>query len=97
MRTKIVATLGPASANHDTMKAMVENGVRIFRLNFSHSNAEGFKPAIRIIRELETETGIPLTAMGDLCGPKIRIGRGGWSAPEHRPGRAGLPGASGTS
>jgi pyruvate kinase len=74
MRTKIVATLGPASSNHETMKAMVEYGVRIFRLNFSHSDAAAFLPTVQIIRGLESELGQPLTVMGDLCGPKIRIG-----------------------
>lgn len=74
MRTKIVATLGPSSSTKETMKAMAENGVRIFRLNFSHSDAKHFAPIVKIIRELESELGFPLTAMGDLCGPKIRIG-----------------------
>lgn len=74
MRTKIIATLGPASMKYDIMKGMVEHGVRIFRLNFSHSNAEAFKPVVADIRKLEHETGIRLTIMGDLCGPKIRIG-----------------------
>lgn len=74
MHTKIVATLGPASLNPGTMRAMVRYGVRIFRLNFSHADAAYFDPAIRIIRSLESEFGIPLTAMADLCGPKTRIG-----------------------
>lgn len=74
MRSKIVATLGPASSNYETMKAMVQYGVRIFRLNFSHSNAETFIPVIKNIRELENELNLPLTILGDLCGPKIRIG-----------------------
>ena len=74
MRSKIVATIGPASSDYQIMKSMVEYGVRIFRLNFSHSNAETFVPVIKAIRELENETNIPLTIMGDLCGPKIRIG-----------------------
>ncbi|UZP67573.1 pyruvate kinase [Desulfovibrio mangrovi] len=74
MKTKIIATLGPASANKDIMRAMVENGVRIFRLNFSHSNADGFVQALGLIRDLEQELDMPLTAMGDLCGPKTRIG-----------------------
>lgn len=74
MKTKILATLGPASTDKQMMKEMIDNGVRIFRLNFSHSNAEGFIPALKFIRELEQELDIPLTAMGDLCGPKTRIG-----------------------
>ncbi len=74
MRTKIVATLGPASMAYDTLKQMVGFGVRIFRLNFSHSNAATFQPVVKMIRELENELNLPLTAMGDLCGPKTRIG-----------------------
>jgi pyruvate kinase len=74
MQTKIVATLGPASLNPETMRQMVKAGVRIFRLNFSHSDAAYFVPAIKAIREIEGETGLPLTALGDLCGPKVRIG-----------------------
>jgi pyruvate kinase len=74
MKTKIVATLGPASSNYATMKSMVQGGVRIFRLNFSHADAAFFAPTVKMIRELENELDISLTAMGDLCGPKIRIG-----------------------
>jgi pyruvate kinase len=74
MHTKIVATLGPASNNYETMKAMVEYGARIFRLNFSHSDAATFLPTVKLIRKLESELDQPLTIMGDLCGPKVRIG-----------------------
>lgn len=74
MKTKIIATLGPASTDLDLMREMVEQGVRVFRLNFSHADATAFIPALQIIRTLERELAIPLTAMGDLCGPKIRIG-----------------------
>ncbi len=102
MKTKIVATLGPASSNYDTMKAMIQGGVRIFRLNFSHADAAFFAPIVKIVRELENELDVPLTVMGDLCGPKIRIGevigspleieKGGYvclGLPEHRD-RAGM-------
>ncbi|WP_027722372.1 pyruvate kinase [Maridesulfovibrio zosterae] len=74
MRTKVVATLGPASGNAETITKMVKNGVRILRLNFSHSDAESFRPLIAIIRKVEKDLSIPLTVMGDLCGPKIRVG-----------------------
>jgi pyruvate kinase len=74
MRVKVVATLGPSSMNYKVMKAMVGYGVRIFRLNFSHADASFFVPVVKIIRELEHELDLPLTAMGDLCGPKVRIG-----------------------
>lgn len=74
MRTKIIATLGPASMNKETMTDMARHGVRIFRFNFSHSDAAAFKPIVDIVREIEAELGSPLTAMGDLCGPKTRVG-----------------------
>ena len=74
MKTRIVATLGPASAEYEKMKAMALHGVRIFRLNFSHADAAFFAPTVKMIREIENELDIPLTALGDLCGPKIRIG-----------------------
>ncbi len=74
MHTKIVATLGPASLKPEVMREMVRHGVRIFRLNFSHADAAYFEPVIKTIRSLEGEFGIPLTALGDLCGPKTRIG-----------------------
>ncbi len=73
IHTRVVATLGPKSTDYDKMRDMVDHGVRIFRLNFSHASADAFVPAVKIIRQIEEELGIPLTAMGDLCGPKIRI------------------------
>ncbi|WP_027185894.1 pyruvate kinase [Desulfovibrio inopinatus] len=74
MHVKIIATLGPASMHPDTMWELVDAGVRIFRFNFSHSHAAAFAPHIATVRKLEKEFGFPITAMGDLCGPKIRIG-----------------------
>ncbi|GAB6060477.1 pyruvate kinase [Desulfonatronum parangueonense] len=74
MHCKIIATLGPASLDYEVMKAMVQYGVRIFRLNFSHADAKFFVPAMEMIRRVEAELDMPLTAMGDLCGPKVRIG-----------------------
>ncbi len=74
MRTKIVATVGPATKSLETMRDLVDAGVRVFRLNFSHSGAKAFVPVIRNIRALERETGLALTVMADLSGPKLRIG-----------------------
>jgi len=74
MRTKTIATLGPSSSDPAIIRSMVEQGVRIFRLNFSHAEAEEFEPTVHAIRNLEGEIGLPLTIMGDLSGPKIRIG-----------------------
>ncbi|MDR2893614.1 MAG: pyruvate kinase [Deltaproteobacteria bacterium] len=74
MKTKIIATVGPACSAPDKLRSLAEAGVSIFRLNFSHSGAASFEPIVRTIRSLEKELGIPLTIMQDLAGPKIRIG-----------------------
>lgn len=74
MKTKIVATLGPASFAPETLSRLVQAGVRIFRLNFSHGSADQFVDIIKNIRELETKFGFPITILQDLSGPKIRIG-----------------------
>jgi pyruvate kinase len=74
MKTKILATIGPASQSRETLAKLIEAGVRIFRLNFSHGDSSMFVDLIKLIRELETECKLPLTIMQDLAGPKIRIG-----------------------
>ncbi|MFW6315453.1 MAG: pyruvate kinase, partial [Desulfohalobiaceae bacterium] len=74
MRIKTIATLGPSSSDQETIKDMALHGVRIFRLNFSHADAQAFLPTVESIRGLEQKLQLPLTIMGDLSGPKIRIG-----------------------
>ncbi len=74
MRTKIVATVGPASNSKEMLKKLAEAGVSVFRLNFSHGDASLFVDIIRHIREVEAELNTPLTIMQDLSGPKIRLG-----------------------
>lgn len=74
MRTKIIATLGPSSFDEETLSRLITAGVRIFRLNFSHSTAEQFSPLIARLRALEEKFGVSLTLLQDLAGPKIRIG-----------------------
>ena len=73
-KTKIIATIGPASDSPETLARLVEAGVRIFRLNFSHGDASKFVDIIKNIRELESKCGFPISIMQDLSGPKIRIG-----------------------
>lgn len=70
--TKIIATLGPASANIETLTRMIEEGVRVVRINFSHGKLEDFESMLNIVREASNVTGEPIAALGDLCGPKIR-------------------------
>ncbi len=74
MRTKIVATLGPASQSIETIESLVTAGVRIFRLNFSHGDIDFFKSLVSNIRATEKKLHTPVTIMQDLSGPKIRIG-----------------------
>ncbi|MDE5880025.1 MAG: pyruvate kinase, partial [Desulfovibrio sp.] len=74
MRTKIVATIGPASNTKEKLKALAGAGVSVFRLNFSHGSASDFVKIINYIREVEAELGRPITIMQDLSGPKIRLG-----------------------
>ncbi|MEM9019429.1 MAG: pyruvate kinase [Planctomycetota bacterium] len=71
--TKILATLGPASADPETLTRMVEAGVRVVRINFSHGKLDDFKRMLGVVREVQQRTGEPIAALGDLCGPKIRV------------------------
>ncbi len=73
-RTKIVATLGPASTNREVLKNMILEGVDVFRINFSHASYKNIKKSIAIIRELREELGISTALLADLQGPKLRIG-----------------------
>ncbi len=72
-RTKIVATLGPVSNDADTLRAMLQAGVDVVRINFSHSDAQA-KELIATARGIAAELNKPLAVLADLQGPKIRIG-----------------------
>ncbi len=74
VRTKIVATVGPASSDPAVMRRMVEAGVNVFRLNFSHGTHEEHTVQLQRIRAIQEETGIQVAVLQDLCGPKIRLG-----------------------
>lgn len=74
MKTKIIATIGPASDSPERLKELVNAGVSVFRLNFSHGDCSQFTGIIDDIRKIEKEVGKPITIMQDLSGPKIRIG-----------------------
>ncbi|HWZ15911.1 MAG TPA: pyruvate kinase [Mucilaginibacter sp.] len=73
-RTKIVATMGPASAKKDVLLAMIKAGVNICRLNFSHGRAHDHKEVIDTIREINEQYKTNVGILADLQGPKIRIG-----------------------
>ncbi|HZJ35870.1 MAG TPA: pyruvate kinase [Gillisia sp.] len=73
-RTKIVATLGPATSKKSVLKDMLDEGVNVFRINFSHANYDDVKERIQMIRELNEEFGYNAAILGDLQGPKLRVG-----------------------
>jgi pyruvate kinase len=73
-RTKIVATLGPASRAPEVVRAMVEAGVDVFRMNFSHGTHDEHSAALATIRSIGDERGRQLGVLQDLGGPKIRLG-----------------------
>lgn len=73
-RTKIVATIGPASSDKEVLRQMILEGVNVCRLNFSHGLYEVYEQIIKTIRELNAEMGMNVAILADLQGPKIRCG-----------------------
>jgi pyruvate kinase len=73
-RTKIVATLGPASSSEDVLRNLMLAGVNVFRLNFSHGSHEIHADSINLIEKLNAELGLNVAILADLSGPKIRTG-----------------------
>ncbi len=71
---KIVATLGPASSDYTTIRALFEAGADVFRLNMSHGTHDEQRARHKIIRQVETDTGRPIAILADLQGPKLRVG-----------------------
>jgi pyruvate kinase len=74
-RTKIVATLGPASTSPEILKKLVKAGMSVARLNFSHGSYDDHARTVNLIRAIETELDKPVTILQDLQGPKIRVGQ----------------------
>ena len=74
VRTKIVATLGPASCDALMIGRLVDAGADVFRLNFSHGTHEDHTAVFNLIRRVSGEKGVQLAVLQDLCGPKIRLG-----------------------
>lgn len=73
-KTKIVATLGPACSTKEVIKDMIDAGVNVFRINFSHADYTDVKERIDIIRGLNNEFGYTTAILADLQGPKLRVG-----------------------
>jgi len=74
-RTKIVATLGPASNDTDTIARLIQAGVNVFRLNMSHGDHAGHRETFQHIRRLAEDANRHIAILADLAGPKIRVGR----------------------
>ena len=73
-KTKIVATLGPATSTKEVLKAMLDEGANVFRINFSHADYSDVKERVKMIRELNEEYGFTAAILADLQGPKLRVG-----------------------
>ncbi len=73
-RAKIIATLGPSSSDAQTIRALFDAGVDVFRLNFSHGIHADHAERVNILRRIEADTGRPIGIMLDLQGPKLRVG-----------------------
>ncbi len=74
-RTKIVATVGPASSSLDVLGQLIDAGVNVFRLNMSHGSHDGHRAAYESIRAAAGHRDKPVAVLADLCGPKIRCGK----------------------
>ncbi|MGB3076795.1 MAG: pyruvate kinase, partial [Chitinophagales bacterium] len=73
-RTKIIATIGPASRNYETICAMIDVGLDVVRMNFSHSTHEDHQQTVDSVRRYNTEFNSNICLLGDLQGPKLRVG-----------------------
>jgi pyruvate kinase len=74
-RTKIVATLGPASREAATIEALIRAGVNVFRLNLTHGEHIEHRTAFERVAAARERVGLPVAVMADLCGPKVRVGK----------------------
>lgn len=74
-RTKLIATLGPASADEAMVTDLFKAGVDVFRINMSHSSHDMLRERVAQIRGIETKLGVPIGILADLQGPKLRVGR----------------------
>lgn len=75
IRTKILATLGPASSDPDTLQRLLQAGADVFRLNFSHGTLDEHLRTLGHVRAVAARWERPVAVLGDLCGPKIRLGK----------------------
>ena len=87
-RTKIVATIGPASRDPEVLARMIEAGMDVARLNFSHGSADEHAETARLVREAAGRAGRQVAILQDLPGPKLRIGKLRDGVVEFKPGDA---------
>ena len=73
-KTKIIATLGPASNTKEIISELIDKGVNVFRINFSHADYDNVKARMKDIREINDEKNIHVAILADLQGPKLRVG-----------------------
>ena len=73
-KTKIIATLGPASSDKEVILQLIQAGADVFRINFSHADYDLVSRNVQMIRELNQEYGFSVGILGDLQGPKLRVG-----------------------
>jgi len=73
-RTRIIATIGPSSSSPEMIRELILKGLNVARINFSHGKAEDHLHTIQTIRKISTQLRMPVAIIGDLCGPKIRVG-----------------------
>ena len=73
-KTKIVATVGPQSESRAVLKKLMMAGVDVFRINFSHASYKEIKASVKSVRALSEELNVHVSILGDLQGPKIRLG-----------------------
>jgi pyruvate kinase len=74
LRTKVVATLGPATASRETIRSILSAGANVVRINFAHGTHEDHRQTVAWVRDAATELDKPVAILGDLAGPKIRVG-----------------------
>lgn len=72
-KTKIVATLGPATNNYKALKSIIQNGANVIRINFSHGNQETHETSINLVKQIRNELNVPVAIMVDTRGPEIRV------------------------
>ena len=73
--TKIIATLGPASEKPEVLRGMIQAGLNVVRLNFSHGTVADHQARYNLVRQISNELGQEVGIMADLQGPKIRVGK----------------------